>query len=288
MRRLRSPIRWYGGKYFMVKKLLLLLPPHHIYVEVFGGGAQLLFAKPPSPVEVYNDIDSGLVNFFRVLRDPRKFERFYRLVSLTPYSREEFYFCRDTWQQCKDDVERAYRWFVAVRMSFSGHSNSWSFSVSQSRRGMTATASRMLSLIEMLLEIHQRVMRVQIEHRDFRDIFPLYDAPETLFYCDPPYVPETRKLRKAYPHEMTLEDHKDLVAILLNIQGMALLSGYRHPVYEPLEQAGWKRFDFPYPCNAVGRVRTARLQGKGVIKAKQMRTESVWISPRAWERLQTK
>lgn len=73
---LRSPICWFGGKGLMVSKLLPLIPPHHIYVEVFGGGASLLFAKEPSPVEVYNDIDSGLVNFFRVLRDPEKFARF--------------------------------------------------------------------------------------------------------------------------------------------------------------------------------------------------------------------
>ncbi len=282
MRRLRSPIRWYGGKYYMVKNLVPLLPPHITYVEVFGGGAQLLFAKPPSPVEVYNDIDSGLVNFFRVLRDPRKFKRFYRLVSLTPYSREEYYFCRATWQQCKDDVERAYRWFVAVRMSFAGANQSWGFVVSRSFRGMAGTVSSWLSIIEMLPEIHQRVMRVQIEHRDFRDIFPLYDTSETLFYCDPPYVPETRKLRKVYPHEMTLGDHKDLVAILLNIQGMALLSGYRHPVYDPLEQAGWKRLDFSIPCRSIGV--TKAIVGKG-IRTRPLRTESVWISPRAWERL---
>lgn len=104
----------------MVAKLLPLIPPHKIYVEVFGGGASLLFAKEPSPVEVYNDLDSGLVNFFRVLRDPGKFEKFYRKVCFTPYSREEYCFCRDTWGECKDDVERAYRWFVVARMSFSG------------------------------------------------------------------------------------------------------------------------------------------------------------------------
>lgn len=90
----------------MVKHLLNFVPPHYIYVEPFGGAAWLLFAKPPSPVEVYNDIDSGLVNFYRVLRDPEKFKEFYRLVSLTPYSREEFYYCMSTWKECENDVEK--------------------------------------------------------------------------------------------------------------------------------------------------------------------------------------
>jgi len=60
----------------MVNKLLPLIPKHHTYVEVFGGAANLLLAKEPSAVEVYNDIDSGLVNFFRVIRDKDKFKRF--------------------------------------------------------------------------------------------------------------------------------------------------------------------------------------------------------------------
>ncbi len=66
-KRLRSPILWFGGKGNMVAKILPLFPPHRIYVEPFGGGASLLMAKAPAPVEVYNDLDSGLVNLFRVL-----------------------------------------------------------------------------------------------------------------------------------------------------------------------------------------------------------------------------
>lgn len=69
----------------MVANLLKLMPlKHQEYVEVFGGGASLLFAKTPSPLEVYNDLDQGLVNFFRVLRDPETFERFRHAVEATP------------------------------------------------------------------------------------------------------------------------------------------------------------------------------------------------------------
>lgn len=72
---LKPPLKWYGGKQYLASKLVHLIPPHHTYVEVFGGAAALLFAKPPelSQIEVLNDIDSGLINFYRVLRDPAKF-----------------------------------------------------------------------------------------------------------------------------------------------------------------------------------------------------------------------
>jgi len=278
---LRSPIHWFGGKGRMVAKLLPLLPPHRIYVEPFGGGASLLFAKDPSPVEVYNDLDSGLVNFFRVLRDPEKFIRFYHLASFTPHSREEFNFCRATWQECEDEVELAYRWFIVARMSFGGDfGHSWAFAVTQSRRGMAGTTSKWLSTLEMLPAIHERMMRVQIEHDDFRNVIKTYDTPETLFYLDPPYVPETRKDGK-YKHELAIEDHEELVNLILGVAGKVILSGYNHPIYKPLENAGWERIDFQTACYAVAKTRATGIQGEGAATKRAPRVESVWINLQA-------
>lgn len=284
--KLRSPIVWLGGKYYLVKKLLPLIPPHQVYVEPFGGGAQLLFAKEPSPVEVYNDIDSGLVNFFRVLRDEEKFEKFYRKVCLTPYSREEYYYCCENHDSCDDEIEKAWMFYMVARQSFGGRfGNSWGFQVKTSSRGMALGCSSWLSAIECLPEIRQRLLRVQIEHLDFRKVFETYDTTETFFYCDPPYIPETRK-GGGYRFEMTAEDHKDLVEILLGIKGMAILSGYAHEIYLPLEQAGWKRTDFDVSCSVVGRTRGTGILGEGATHKKgQRRVESVWICPKTQKRL---
>ena len=276
---MRSPIRWFGGKGNMVKKLVPLLPAHHTYVEAFVGGASLLFAKRPSPVEVYNDIDSGLVNFFRVLRDKWKFKRFYELVRLTPYAREEWDHCRATWEDCEDDVERAYRWYVAVRQSFSGYfGESWSSVVTFSSRGMAGTCSRWLSAIEGLPQIHERLMRVQIEHADWRVVLERYDRPETLFYLDPPYMMETRSGGE-YEHELSEADYRDLVERLLGIAGKAILSGYAQAVYEPLEAAGWGRKDWKTACHAAGKTRATGILGAGAALEMQSRIETVWISP---------
>jgi DNA adenine methylase len=265
----------------MVSKLLKLIPPHRVYVEVFGGGASLLLAKPPSEVEVYNDIDSDLVNLFRVLRDKEKFQRFYRLVCLTPYSREEYNFCKHTFKDCQDDVERAYRFFVFARMTFSGYTASrpsWSFVITTSAGGMAQSCSGWLHVIERLPEIHARLANVQIEHCDFRQIIPAYDAPDTFFYCDPPYVPEARRRLQTYRYEMSLDDHRDLVNLLLGVRGKVMLSGYRHEVYEPLERAGWRRVDFSVACCAVGRTRHTKVLGEGSAKRMQPRVESVWMN----------
>ena len=265
----------------MVAKLLPLFPQHHTYVEPFGGGASLLFAKLPAPVEVYNDLDSGLIEFFRVLRDPAQFARLHRMVEATPVSREEYDRCRDTWQDCDDPVERAYRWYVVARMSFGGRFGAgWGSNVTASRCGMAATCSKWLSIIELLPQIHARLMRVQIEHADWRVILDRYDTPRTLFYLDPPYVHGTRTDTR-YACEMTDADHADLVDVLLGIRGKAILSGYDHEIYAPLEAAGWVCHDWETACSAAGRTRASGIQGEGSALAMQARTESAWISPRA-------
>lgn len=250
MASLQSPIKWFGGKERLVKKILPFIPEHKTYVEVFGGGASLLFAKKPSPVEVYNDIDSELVNFFRVLRDPFKFRRFYKLVCLTSFSREEFYNSFDMWKNHSDDVIRAYCWYVVARMCFSGEfKKSWGFSVNESRRNMSSAVARWLSIIDLLPEIHARLMKIQIEHDNFRKIFKRYDTFETFFYLDPPYIPATRKSGK-YRYEMSEQDYKELVNILLNTKSKVMLSGYKHEIYRPLEETGWERIDFEVSCSA--------------------------------------
>jgi DNA adenine methylase len=115
-----------GGKFYLIKKLLPLIPPHEVYVEVFGGAAALLFNKPPSKVEVYNDINSELVNFFHVLRDDVRWKILQEKLLLTPYSREEFELaCRE--ESGVDDVERARRFYVRIQQSFSGKGETFGY-----------------------------------------------------------------------------------------------------------------------------------------------------------------
>jgi DNA adenine methylase len=273
-KRLHS-IVWVGGKGMMVAKILPLFPPHTTYVEVFGGAASLLLAKKPSPVEVYNDVDGGLVNFFKVISDPDKFEKFHRKVALLPYSRELYYECVATWEEQADPVEKAWRWYVVGRQSFGGlFGSSWGYGIGSS------TAERWVGAIKSLPDLHRRFQNVQVEHNDFRKVIPAYDSPNTFFYLDPPYVQATRKTAKVYKHETTNKDHRRLVKMLLGIKGTAILSGYASDMYKPLEDAGWVRKDWNTVCYVAGHVKNSNLQGKGAVLREQKRVESVWVSPR--------
>ena len=280
--RLRSPITWLGGKRYTAHHILPLLPPHLHYVEPFGGGASVLLAKPACKgTETYNDIDGGLVNFFKVLADPEAFCQFYRRVILLPLSRQLYAECRATWAEQEDPVERAVRWFVTAGQSFTGwFAVSWKHCVNKVTGG---TAQAWDSALRRLPLVHARLSRVQIEYADFRTILSRYQGPGYLAYCDPPYVHRTRSGIR-YACELTDADHAELVQLLLGYDGAVVLSGYRNEIYEPLEAAGWERREFDVPCYSFGITR-AIVAKRGGRRVKPRRIECVWRNPECLRRI---
>lgn len=99
---------WFGGKVKTADWIRSHFPTHHTYVEPFGGAMAVLLAKPPSPVEVYNDVDQELVNFWRVVRDPATFEQLRHRIALTPYARGEWRWARGgAWSRRPGRTRRA-------------------------------------------------------------------------------------------------------------------------------------------------------------------------------------
>jgi DNA adenine methylase len=259
--KIQPPITWLGGKSKLAPRIVDWFPPHHTYCEPFGGSAAVLLAKVPSAVEVYNDIDGDLVNLFRVIREPSLFARLRAAAESTLYARAEF----DAAQEATSDpVDRALRFLVRQRQSYGGLGERWSWSVEDSSAGMASPVRRWQAGVERLSLIHARIKSVQIEQADWRTVIERFDGARTLFYLDPPYVPETR-IGGAYRHEMTQADHHDLVKRLVAVKGMVVLSGYDHVSYEPLEVAGWVRHDYSMPAYTSD--------------ARTRRTECLWLSP---------
>jgi DNA adenine methylase len=219
---------WYGGKFSHLDWLLPLLPECHHYCEPFAGSAAVLLNRVPSPIETYNDLDGEVCNFFRVLRDNK--DKLIKDISLTPFSREEFA------TACVIDptlnpVERARRFYVRARQVRTGLAQTaslgrWANCKNTSRAGMSGVISRWLGGAVALPEIAERLIRVQIENRPAVDVIRLYDSPETLFYCDPPYVHNTRGDNNAYGYEMTDEQHRELADTLNSVKGMVAFSNY--------------------------------------------------------------
>lgn len=234
---------WYGGK---TAHLDFIIPfvnntPHVHYVEPFGGSAAVLLNKAPSPVETYNDLYSEVVNFFRVLREDR--DNLIRLLDLTPYSREEFALACSV-DQSESPLERARKFYIRARQVRTGlatqaSSGRWSYTKNDSRKGKSLSVSRWLTGVESLHNVCMRLKDVQIENLDAKDVIERYDDSNVLFYLDPPYLLDVRSGCKGYKHEMTEDEHLNLLGMIRSIKGKALLSGYESELYCK-ELKGWR------------------------------------------------
>jgi len=269
----------------MTAKLLPLLPSHKQYCEPYFGGGSVFFAKHPCGHETINDIDQGVTDFFRVLRDNG--EWFIERANLTEYGEGLFRECRDTWRQEPDEKLRAWKWWVTASQGFSGlatvERNGVGYSHSHSRTEACqkgGNTAKWVHGVDRLPDVIRRLRSTQIFCGDALRAMRCCDTEDCLHYVDPPYVSATRS-DGAYSCEMTDEAHGELVAYLLaEIRGKVVVSGYCHPLYVPLEEAGWVRIDFPTACHSTGRTVGSGLIGKGTALAKQARTESVWLCPR--------
>lgn len=240
----RPVLRWYGGKWKLAPWIMEHFPPHRIYVEPFGGAGSMLIRKERVYAEVYNDLDDVVVNLFRVLRDDAKAERLVRDLLLTPFSRAEF---NDALEAAEDDVERARHMVVRSFMGFGSNAHSSSpvaektafktftrpddyrstgFRANSNRSG-TTPAHNWANYPEALRMVVERLRGVIVEKRPAIDVMRQHDGLATLHYVDPPYLPETRSpankydlKHRMYRHELTPDDHLDLLAFLRTAEGL--------------------------------------------------------------------
>ncbi len=278
-----APFRWPGGKGKLASWLIQHIPSGHIYVEPFAGAASVLWHLPkPFPVEVLNDLDGDIVNLYRVLQDKTKFEELAHRLIFTPYARAELVRALETLKNPNaSDINRAWAFFVKQNQGFSGKANgwgNWGRVITEVNNNMAATTSKWRSRLKLLSFWHERLSRVQIDCTDGIACIQYWDTPETVFYIDPPYVPDTRKDRSLYKNEPDLAYHERLVEALLAVKGKVMLSCYDHPVYAPLTKAGWRRLTRETVAHMAGKTRASKLQGDGTAKAHVPRTETLYLN----------
>lgn len=179
------PFPYPGGKKRFASWIISRLPAHQTYVEAFGGSAAVLAAKDRSEIEIYNDANGDLVQFFEVLREDK--EALVEWLRKTPYSRELYDRWVRSWQdgdRPDDAVERAGEFFFLRSAQFSAKTGQVA--------GFSATATRpqasyYTSRIDRLDAHAERFQSVVLEHLDWREVLERYDSDETVFYFDPPY-----------------------------------------------------------------------------------------------------
>ena len=269
----RPALRYYGGKWRLGPFVLAHLPrEHECYVEPFGGAMSVLLRKPRSPLEVYNDLNGCVVNFFRVLRE--RPEELIRAIALTPWARAEYELSQTN---SDDPVEEARRFYVSAWMGFGGGRARWRQGWRYQVRAGTLwkPSSESFCEVDHLWQIVERLRGVQIDCREADQVIKACDASMTLFYLDPPYLHSTRsKWKDVYAHEMEREDHIHLAERARALEGMVVISGYPSELYAELYEAyGWERVETK-----------ARTNGGGAISSAE-RVEALWLSPRVQDAL---
>lgn len=202
----------------MAEHIIPLFPDHLTYVEPFAGAAALFFVKPPSQVEVLNDINGEMVNLYRVVK--HHLEELYKQFKWALTSRQNWEWLQSTPPETLTDVQRAARFLYLQKLAFGGKVDGQSFGYSVQSRPKFS----IFSLEQDLADAHYRLSHTNIEHLDWADVVRRYDRPETLFYCDPPYL-ET----EGYGVEFGIEQYELLAHLAGSVQGHMLISINDHP-----------------------------------------------------------
>lgn len=227
-----------GAKWGMAQEIVALMPPHRSYLEPFFGSGAVLFNKPPSAIETVNDIDGDIVNFFKVLREQP--DDLARLINFTPYARDVFDDAHEN--RGTEPLDRAYRFAIRSKM---GHGfktyQKTGFKIDVAVRQGSYASRHWARMPEQIQHLCGRLKEVQIENKPALDLIRRFNFDNVLVYADPPYLLDTRG-GKQYRHEMTEQDHLDLLDVLLQHKGPVILSGYPHEMYDR-ELKGWSRIE---------------------------------------------
>ena len=266
MKKRLSAFNYFGGKNSpkLLEFVLANLSLSNCYhmVDVFGGSAAIVLNYKQAKIRTFNDLNSDIYNFFKVLRESP--EALLTQLELTPHCREDYETIKLADITCP--LEKARCFFIKTVCSFGNTGalkpyNSWSYTVNDDRYRVSQSVARLLSKIDGLKNVVEELRLIQIEKRDFRKILEMYDGPNTTFYVDPPYLKSTRSGNIKYKHEIDESEHIELCSLLNKLQGQYLLSGYDNQIYE--ENLNYKS------VNRIGSCKT---------NAEKVSTEVLWAN----------
>lgn len=216
---MKPPLTYYGGKQKLAKHILPLIPKHNLYCEPFFGGGAIYFAKIPSEVEVINDSNGDLINFYRVVKNDCK--RLEKEIKATLYAREHHQAAKIVlgYPQLFDHVKRAWAIWVLANQSYSSRLDSdWGYD----RKRNTSAKRLHYKREDFSNEYAKRLEKTEIENTDALKVIETRDGRQSFFYCDPPYFNAGMGHYNFYSEQ----DFENLLKLLSIIKGKFLLSSY--------------------------------------------------------------
>ena len=231
----KTPLVYYGGKQRIANWICSMIPKHRIYCEPFFGGGAVFFTKAPSFLEVINDKNECLVNFYLMIQN--NFEELAAKIRTTLHSEAMFLRARQIYNgeiQVDDNEKAAATWLVFTQSRLASAKASWKYDngTDGSHYGIVELHNRQ----NFCPWLQKRLSKVQISCRDAIQVIRNRDTADTFFYLDPPYPGTNQGHYRGY----TFDDLEELLRCLQNIKGKFALSNYPSPLIDQIVQLmGW-------------------------------------------------
>jgi DNA adenine methylase len=260
---MKQILKYPGSKYKSADWIIRQFPEHHSYLEPFFGSGAILFNKERSDIETINDLDGEVINLFRQIKEAP--QAIAEEIYFRPYSREIYNKAFE--KEPENDFERAINFIIRSNMGHGYRTNGkkvgWKCDVQGRERAYAARD--WAELPGIIKEAAERLKGVQIENRPAVELIQKYNFEDVLIYADPPYLLSTRA-GKQYRHEMTEQDHEELLKALIGHKGPVVISGYDSEMYNDILQNWRKETKTSYAMSA------------------KKRTEVIWCNrPEPWQ-----
>ena len=252
----KTPLRYPGGKSRACTKIGQFLPNMYTYREFrepfLGGGSVAIYLTKmyPSLSIWVNDLYEPLVNFWKEIQHSG--EELYTILSdlkikhPNPDSAKELFLesKKIINSQDKSKLERAVAFYVVNKCSFSGLTESSSFSAQASDSNFSMRG------IEKLTGYQEIIQDWKITNLSYEDL--LTDWRNTFIYLDPPYdikdnlYGKKGDMHKKFDHDKFAKDCDDHTADMMISYNSSQLIKNRFKNWNAVE------FDLTYTMRSVG------------------------------------
>ena len=241
---IKTPVTYYGGKQRLLKEILPRIPIHEVYDEPFFGGGAVFFGKEPAPLEIINDLNSHVVNFYFCMK--LHFDELHAMVQSSLHSRRAYMDAMIMYDNPHlfNRIQRAWSFWILTNQGFAGKIGSWGYDKkSKAKVGITIFNKK----LAFGKHLETRLSHTQIECESALKVIQNRDSKTTFHYVDPPYFNSNCGHYGGY----TEADYNLLLEALSSIEGKFLLSSYPSSILDKyIDKNGWDTITFNHNISA--------------------------------------
>ena len=205
----------------------------------------MFYHKKRSKIEVANDIYEELVNLHLTIKKRPQSLRYYLNQMLI--SRDVFSLLKNKKLEARNDIERAAFYYYRTALSFASAGDNFAMPKKKANKNIYKSFNLW----------HNRLKGVCIENMDFAKLIANYDAPDTLFYADPPYLGTEDYYAGSQNGGFSKNDHERLRNSLKSVKGKFVLSYNAHDAIKELYKGfNIKEIAVTYGINAPRQIKT--------------------------------